>query len=92
MVETSLTSHASTARAVSAEAQSREKGVRVPEEHAKSAAQEEWAGLGTRFVLGENVARVPPPPLKRQSKNPLYRPLRIFAIDPATSRLGRSRW
>lgn len=94
MAEDTLKNNASTAQAVSAEAQSREEGAAVPdvsaENQLKSTAPEEWAGLGTRFVLGENVARVPPPPVKRQSKDPLYRPLRIFAIDPATSRLEGS--
>lgn len=91
MAEDTLKNSASTAQAVSAEAQSREKGAHIPgEEPDKRPPEEGWAGLGTRFVLGEKVARVPPPPVKRQSKDPLYRPLRIFAIDPATSRLEGS--
>lgn len=82
---------ASTAQAVSAEAQSRENGGSTPgEEAGKTLRDDEWAGFGSAFVLGENVARVPPPAVKRQSKDPLYRPLRIFAIDPATSRLEGS--
>lgn len=90
MAEDSLTNNASTAQAVSAQAQSREEVAAVSANHAQSPAQDELPGLGTRFVLGENVARVPPPPVKRQTKDPLYRPLRIFAIDPATSRLEGS--
>jgi hypothetical protein len=91
MAEDTLKNSASTAQAVSAEAQSREKGADIPgKEPDKRPPEEECAGLGTRFVLGEQVARVPPPPMKRQSKDPLYRPLRIFAIDPATSRLEGS--
>ena len=82
---------ASTAQAVSAEAQSREQGAHIPtEEPDKRPPEEVYVGLGTRFVLGEQVARVPPPPVRRLSKDPLYRPLRIFAIDPATSRLEGS--
>jgi hypothetical protein len=91
MAEDTLKNSASTAQAVSAEAQSREKGAYIPgEEPDKRPPEEECAGLGIRFVLGEQVARVPPPPVKRQSKDPLYRPLRIFAIDPATPRLEGS--
>lgn len=52
--------------------------------------EEGWDGLGTRFVLGENVVRVPLPPLKRQKQDPLYRQVRIFALDPAASRLEGS--
>lgn len=91
MVEDMLKNSAATAQAMSAEAQSREKGADIPgEEPDKRPPEEEWAGLRTRFVIGEKVTRVPPPPVKRQSKDPLYRPLRIFAIDPATSRLEGS--
>jgi len=91
MADDTLKNSASTAQAVSAEAQSREEGAHSPAEETDNRPPEEgWAGLGTRFVLGEKVARVPPRPVKRQSKYPLYRSLRIFAIDPATSRLEGS--
>ena len=91
MAEDTLKNSASMAQALLAEAQSREKGAHsLGEEPEKRLPEKESAGLGNRFVLGEMVARVPPPPVKRQSKDPLYRPLRIFAIDPASSRLEGS--
>lgn len=81
---------ASTPQAVSAEAQSREERISHLEENVARAPLNRWPGMGTRFILGENVARASPSPGMRQSKDPLYRPLRIFAIDPATSRLEGS--
>lgn len=91
MTEDAHKSSASTTQAVSAEAQRREKGTQIPVDELDQRSPEKgWASLGTRFVLGENVARIPSPSVKRQSKDPLYRPLRIFAIDPATSRLEGS--
>src|ERR1700754_4149590 len=45
------------------------------------------AGYGTRYTLGPNVTRAPPARMKRTSGEPLYRPLRVYALDPAASRL-----
>lgn len=89
--EDPLKDNASTTQAVSAEVQSREKDTLIAAgEPSKSLPESEWIGLGTGFVLGKNVARVPPNPIKRQKEDPLYRPLRIFALDPAVSRLEGS--
>ncbi|SFM50338.1 hypothetical protein [Nitrosomonas communis] len=91
MTDDSLKNIASTAQAISAEAQSREKDTPIlAEEPSNRQSKKVWTGLGTRFVLGKNVERIPPIPLKRQKEDPLYRPLRIFALDPAISRLEGS--
>lgn len=80
-------SNPSTSRAVSAEAQSREQSQIPEEESDKGSPEEVWAGLGSLYILGRNVDRILPLAVKRQRVDPLYRPLRIFTIDPATSRM-----
>ncbi len=81
----------STPDAVAAEAQSRERS--PPGARAAGADQPPVArpaGLGTRFLLGQNLDRSQQPPLRRQPGDPIYRPLRIYAIDPSVSRLEGS--
>lgn len=39
---------------------------------------------GSGFVLGPGVARLPAAPYRRKRGDPVYRPLRIYAVDPAT--------
>ncbi len=39
---------------------------------------------GMSFVLGPGVARQPAAPYQRKRGDPVYRPLRIYAVDPAT--------
>lgn len=39
---------------------------------------------GIDFVLGPGVARLPAAPYRRQRGDPVYRPLRIYTVDPAT--------
>jgi hypothetical protein len=91
MADDPLKNIASTAQAVSAEVQSREKDTCIPAiEPSKRLSEEVRAALGIRFVLGKNVTRVPPKPVKRQKGEPLYRPLRIFTLDPMVSRLEGS--
>jgi hypothetical protein len=46
------------------------------------------AGEGTTFVIGDGVGRaVEGRPEERKSDRPIYRPLKIFALDPSVSRL-----
>jgi hypothetical protein len=75
----------STAQAVSAQAQSRESGTAPEPQPSPDSAQRD--GYGTRYTLGVSVGRVPPLPVKRTPDEPLYRPLRVYALDPAASRL-----
>ncbi len=45
-------------------------------------------GEGTLFAIGESVKRaVEGRPKERDSSQPIYRPLKIFALDPSVSRL-----
>ncbi len=39
---------------------------------------------GTDYVLGPGVTRLPALPYRRLRGDPVYRPLRIYAVDPAT--------
>jgi hypothetical protein len=46
------------------------------------------SGEGTVFIIGEGMERaVEGRPYERKSGRPLYRPLKIFALDPSFSRL-----
>ena len=40
--------------------------------------------MSDAFVLGPGVARQPAAPYQRKRGDPVYRPLRIYAVDPAT--------
>lgn len=44
-------------------------------------------GEGVDFCLAESFAWVPSPPYQRQPADPLYRPLRIYTVDPSVRRL-----
>jgi hypothetical protein len=46
-----------------------------------------YAGEGTLYSIGAGVLRAPARPHERKADEPLYRPLRIFTVDPAQSRL-----
>jgi hypothetical protein len=46
-------------------------------------------GEGTRFLIGEDMRRIPVQPYERQRDDPLYRPLRIYAIRPCPGSKGR---
>lgn len=76
---------ASTTVAVSAQVQSRDP-VRLPGPQAGHDT-DEWTGCNTRFTIGDGVTRTAPKPVPHTRDYPLYRPLRIFTMDPATSRL-----
>lgn len=45
------------------------------------------AETGGRYTLGRQLLRGAATPYRRSDRDPLYRPLRIFSIDPATHRL-----
>jgi hypothetical protein len=77
---------ASTAEPVAAEAQSREE---APVTEARP-ARDVSSSAPRRFTLGRNVDRAAQPPLERKPHDPIYRPLRIYAVDPAVSRLEGS--
>ena len=80
----------STPRAVAAEAQSREetRPADASSEVAGRAPPVEAPGLNLRYQFGKNVARAAAQPYKREKDDPVYRPLRIYAIDPSASRLA----
>ena len=74
---------ATTTVAVAATSQSRDAGAAV----AADATRDEFAGEGTQFMLGDGIRRVPAAPYQRKKGDPLYRPLRIYTVDPAASKL-----
>ncbi|MCD6672818.1 MAG: hypothetical protein LT106_08175 [Burkholderiaceae bacterium] len=78
-------SAATTTEAVAAEAQSRDgttAPVRAPLPPAPPPSIE-----AQPFSLSAAIGRVPMAPHQRRRDEPLYRPLRIYAIDPSASRL-----
>ncbi|HEY0877768.1 MAG TPA: hypothetical protein VGE10_04890 [Zeimonas sp.] len=76
---------ATTTEAVAAAAQSRD----ATTQHRESSAPPEVAlPIETaRFAISPAIDRVPPEPYQRRRDEPLYRPLRIYTIDPSASRL-----
>ena len=90
----SLTS-ATTTDAVAATVQSRQDGAEGAEAKAATAApvspdqgnQHDCAGAGTLFDLGPALYRAMNAPHQRWKGEPLYRPLRIYTVDPAAARL-----
>jgi len=74
---------ATTTAAVAAASQSRDAGAPV----SPSPAGGDLAGEGTAFTLGQAIGRVPARPYQRQKGDPVYRPLRIYTVDPAAARL-----
>ena len=80
--DTPLTS-ATTTAAVAATSQSRDADAALP----ASAAIDYFAGEGGQFTLGDGIRRVPAAPYQRKKGDPLYRPLRIYTVDPSASRL-----
>ena len=80
---------ASTTPAAAAMTETRERGRRPRPAAAPSSAPE--AGEGVQYTIGEGVTRaVEGRPYERKPGDPLYRPLRIFALDPALSQLEGS--
>ena len=75
----------STPEATAAVAQSR---TGVPAGKIEVEPDDTHPGLGTAFRVGPGVERaVHARPYEHQRGDPVYRPLRIFALDPAASRL-----
>lgn len=74
----------STPEATAAVAQSR---IGLPPEAAEAGREVKCPGLGVNFQIGLGVERaVHARPYERKSDDPLYRPLRIYALDPSASR------
>lgn len=85
MAEIPNNSPPSTPESVQAVAQSRE---RISIDPQKPDESHPCPGNGKRFVIGENVRRaVEGRPDETDGDQPIYRPLRIFALDPSVSRL-----
>src|SRR5690606_24821664 len=75
---------AETTEAVAAAAQSRGEGPA----HKRPAPAAASAPLDTTaFSIAPAIDRVPVAPYQRRRSDPLYRPLRIYTIDPSASRL-----
>lgn len=85
--------NASTTRSVASEAQTKDavpQGAKPPAEPLQgtpAAAADTWYGYGVRYSVRDELTRAPPPPLRRRRGDPLYRPLRIYALDPSASKL-----
>ena len=78
----------STPDATAAEAQSRVDGAGLRGEEIVPSRSDSVGLEGLHFTIGPGVERaVHGKPYERQNKDPLYRPLRIFAVDPSLSRL-----
>ncbi len=85
MAETQEGSLPSTPESVKAVAQT---DVAVTSDLQKSESSVSCAGDGELFIVGESVKRaVEARPDERGSDQPIYRPLKIFALDPSVSRL-----
>ncbi|MBC8635697.1 peptidase M4 [Caballeronia sp. EK] len=77
-----------TPEAVAARAQSRDSAQPMRAVNRRAPLDEgRRDGYGTRYGVGANVMRTQPVPPLRKPQEPLYRPLRIYALDPAASRL-----
>ncbi|HET8744102.1 MAG TPA: hypothetical protein VFM98_00745 [Ramlibacter sp.] len=75
---------ATTAQAVAADAATRGE---AEEDTRALPTGTRYPGEGSLYTIGEGVLRAPLQPHERQPDEPLYRPLRIFTVDPAQSRL-----
>ncbi|MEO7401548.1 MAG: hypothetical protein ABIV07_12425 [Polaromonas sp.] len=74
---------ATTTSAVAATSQSRDADAALP----AGTAIDYFAGEGGQFTLGDGIRRLPAAPYQRKKGDPLYRPLRIYTVDPSASRL-----
>ncbi|HWI12685.1 MAG TPA: hypothetical protein VNT02_00445 [Burkholderiales bacterium] len=82
------TVNASTTRSVASEAQTKDHSVTGPQHYSSTHHEgEEWDGYGIRYTVREEVSRAPPMPVRHRRGDPLYRPLRIYAMDPSASKL-----
>lgn len=72
-----------TTEAVAADAASREEAA-AP---ASTSAFRSYPGEGIDYLIGAGVRRAPVIPYERKPSDPLYRPLRIYTVDPTVPRL-----
>lgn len=79
--------NASTTRSVANEAQTKDRSPGASQHQRERPASDEWDGYGVRYTVREEVSRAPPLPVRRRRGDPLYRPLRIYALDPSASKL-----
>lgn len=79
-------STATTTEAVAADAASREEASAL----AGSQAVRRYPGESEDYAIGSGVRQPPVTPYERQPGDPLYRPLRIYTVDPSVSRLEGS--
>ncbi|MEO6319574.1 MAG: hypothetical protein ABIR56_02805 [Polaromonas sp.] len=77
---------ATTTEAVAADAASREESSGF----AASQNVRRYPGEGEDYVIGAGVRQPPVVPYERKPGDPLYRPLRIYTVDPSVSRLEGS--
>jgi hypothetical protein len=86
MAEYDEAAQASTTEATAAVAQSRSGDTAAGP--ADSKAADAFAGEGERYHVGRRVYRaVETRPYERKPDDPIYRPLQIFSLDPAVSKL-----
>ncbi len=82
------TTTATTTEAVAAAAQSREQGIQPKDARAPRSEPSPSPPVEPAcFSISPAIDRVPVSPYQRARHEPLYRPLRIYAIDPSASRL-----
>lgn len=58
-----------------------------PGAHTPKASQPGFDGEGKFFVLGTGIRNASVEPYKRKPGDPLYRPLRIYTLDPSVAKL-----
>jgi hypothetical protein len=77
-------SAASTTSAVAATSQTRDRPVApvAPGSHP------DFDGEGDYFTLGPGIRRLPVTPYQREPGDPIYRPLRIYTLDPSLPKLA----
>jgi len=86
MQDESRSTTASTPDATAATAQTRLPD--QPENKSKRKSEKRWPGLDETFTLGHGVAfSVSADSYQRQREDPVYRPLKIYTMDPSTRRL-----
>ena len=78
---------ATTTEAVAADAASRDEESDADDSRTTA---HRLSGEGQDYLIGAGVFRPPVKPYERQPGDPLYRPLRIYTVDPSVSRLEGS--
>ena len=82
-LESQVSGTPTTTAAVAATSQSREAVAAEPSIQVHA----DFAGENIDFVLGPGIRRVAVVPYQRQKGDPIYRPLRIYTVDPAAPKL-----